>query len=761
MQNLSHFIFSPLRPTAKETIKNQGLNHNFIQSCLFVFSFIILISMNSGASAASLSAGKYGFSGDGKTTCGGLIKGKLQKSCGTETAVFEADAVGKCPKGTFFDVGKWSCWSCPKGYVRAGGSRIDGKNPLEIAKALIRAGVPVDGERACEKKSSKTKGKLSKAKYQGTVCPKGSIFDPTRDGECWACPKGYDRTVAPVEWKDACVKKAKTNFKKIKRYKRATGVFKTDCPKGKFWDGIDGYCYSCPKGYKRTSSTIKGKKACSKVTKAKISKANLKGKAVCKAGEILDVRNHGECWTCPTNYDRTVYPIQQSKACEIGGGYLFSQATESTPLTCNGGQTFDFVNAKHKKVQALITKQTKKKPKASLGKKGGGTCWSCPTGYRRTIAAVWDKKACESNGITWKSPVYNQPGLFGLNGAVAVVKQVIKERALINEITDALTAAAKKNKKSKASDIPTRKSVWSEIHNDPTQSSVLKIAVFSRIQLAASDPGTATTHDKALLRSFQNSVVHYKTYLADQALQAYKAWDVADKKKTEVYTGVMVAGVTTASIVTGFGTTAGIYAMGAETLRNELWPLPDFTDITLRSVIEDQLKGEAISFAYTKGLLSKTVLKKLFPSDAAVKAAKKTLTAATDGFEKKLGKFIMQKISKKIAQKATAKGATVTAKAVAKAFASAGPQILVELAIDTVVAYIELQIERANAEPRLKAHLAEAKRPFEVGRLLATVKGASEVDGQWTAVMGGEVAPKKADLIAIKKAAGIVVSSLK
>ena len=730
-----------------------------IKSKLKDLAIVLFAMLSIGATSAAaqqLSAGAYGYSGKGKTTCGGLVNGKLEKSCGATKAVFEADAVGECPKGSFFDVGKWSCWTCPKGFVRAGTEKYDSHNPLEVAKATLRALVPVDGPRACVKQNSARKGKPAKATYQGKVCPKGSFFDPTRDGECWSCPSGYKRSVAPVEWADACVKAAKENFKKINRYGRATGLLGTDCPSGKFWDAVDGHCYSCPSGYSRTGNSVKSSKACMRVTKAQQSKATLKGKAVCKTGEILDIRNNGECWTCPTNYDRTVSPINGKNACEIGGGWDFATATESSPLTCKSGQVFDLVNAKHKKVQALIKAQfaaAKKKVPANLGKKGGGTCWSCPTGYRRTVFAVWDKGACESNGISWKAPTYNQPGLFGLKGATDVVRELIAERKLIEEIADGIAPTLKKSKEQ------TRRDVWEEISTKPSESAVLKLAVFSRLQAAATNSGKVSAAERTLLSSFEDAVVNYQTFLAEQALQAYQAWDAADKKKNEAYSTVMVAGVGVASVATGFGASAGLYAMGAEALRNELWPLPDFTDITLRSVIEDQIKGEAVGLVYTKALLSKPVLRKLFPSDAAAKVAKKALTEATGAYEKKLGQFIMQKLSKKVAQKAAAKGAGVTAKAVAKAFASAGPQILAEVAIDTVIAYIEMQIERANAEPRLKANVAEAGRPFQVKRLLATVEGSNEVSSQWVAAMGGAVTPAKADEIAIQKAAGVVLAT--
>lgn len=731
----------------------------FGKSTVFASSMRILLvaivtTYGASAQAGSLSAKTYGYEGSGKTTCGGLVNGKLQKPCGSTTAIFEADAVGKCPSGTFFDIGKWSCWSCPNGFARAGTEKYDSSDKLEVARALLRAAVPVDGPRACVKQNRAKKGEMTSAKFQGTVCPKGSFFDPTRDGECWSCPSGYNRSVAPVEWADACVLPAKEEFKKISRHSRATGILRTDCPRGQFWDAIDGYCYSCPSGFGRTGYSVKDAKACVKTTKAKQSKATLKGKAICKSGEILDIRNNGECWTCPTNYDRTVFPIQGKQACEIGGGWDFAQATESSPLTCQSGQIFDLVNAKNKNVQKLIQAQTKKAPPASLGKDGGGTCWSCPPGYRRTILAVWDKAACESNGINWQPPAYQQPGLFGLAGGVEVVLELIKERKLIN----AFAAELATELKHPVADYT--RSVWDEISTHPLDSAVLKLAAYSRLQATAVKPHAASHAERELLKSFEGSVVHYQTFLANQALEAYQAWDVADQKKNEVYKGVMVAGVTTASLATGFGASAGLYAMGAEALKNELWPLPDFTDITLRSVIEDEIKGQAIGFIYTKALLSPKVLGKFFPSDAAAKVAKKALTEATEQYEKKLTQFILQKLSKKIAQEATEAGAKVTAKMVAKAFAAAGPQILVEVAIDTVVAYIEMQIERANAEPRLKANVAEAQRPFEVARLLATVKGATEVNSQWSALMGGEVSANAKEMAAITSAASAVLASL-
>ena len=722
----------------------------------------LLFALSTAEAAQPLSYINYGHSGVGETTCGGVVNGQLQKPCGFTYTKFEGDALGECPKGTFFDLFKWSCWECPTGFARAGteyGTFPNlPTNLIESFRANLRALVPVDGPRACLKPNPSAQRHVDIATYRGRVCPKGSFFDPTRDGECWSCPSGYERTVVPVEWADACVKPANEDFSRTNRYNRATGLIGTDCPQGQFWDGKDGYCYACPSGYGRTAYPVDNARACAHMNNAQVSKATLTGKAVCKPGEFGDPRNGGECWTCRTNFDRTIFPVDGTQACEIAGGWDYARAKESAALTCPAGQTFDLVNAKHTRVQDRVRAKFGNNIPKDLGSKGGGTCWSCPAGYRRTVLAAWDQAACESNGIDWKSPDYVQPGLFGfsLEGNLqTVVMKLIQDRTLIEEIAKDMAKSLKK--KSEAQII---RETWEEIATTPQKSGALALAVFSRLQAAATNHPSATAAERGALISFSSAVVAHRTFLADQALQAYRAWDVADRKKNEVYSAVMVAGVGVAAAATSFGATAGIYAMGVEAIKNELWPLPDFTDITMRSVVEDQIKGEAVGFVYTKVLLSNTVLKHLFPNDAAIAVARKALSKSTEAAQNTLLKYIAQKLSQEVAEKAAAKGATLTAKAVAEAFASAGPQILAEVAIDTIIAYVEMQIERANAVPRLDANLAEAKRPFDVGRLLGTVEGANEVSAQWATIISGAVKPSDADKQAISGAVNAILAQL-
>lgn len=65
---------------------------------------------------------------------------------------------------------------------------------------------------------SEAKRVFKKAKYMGKAhyglfrpCPKGSFYDKGSirfpDGACWKCPKGYKRSVYPVENTKACFRR--------------------------------------------------------------------------------------------------------------------------------------------------------------------------------------------------------------------------------------------------------------------------------------------------------------------------------------------------------------------------------------------------------------------------------------------------------------------------------------------------------------------------------------------------------------------------
>ncbi|MEK9726433.1 MAG: hypothetical protein VW405_23525, partial [Rhodospirillaceae bacterium] len=98
---------------------------------------------------------------------GPVCGGSNQPRCGGQPAVFESAALGNCPKGSFFDIGLWQCWSCPAGFNRSAAA--------------------VDSDRACSKPNNYMRGEFTEAKFLGPVCPPDSFYDPMRDGECRMC----------------------------------------------------------------------------------------------------------------------------------------------------------------------------------------------------------------------------------------------------------------------------------------------------------------------------------------------------------------------------------------------------------------------------------------------------------------------------------------------------------------------------------------------------------------------------------------------
>lgn len=146
-------------------------------------------------------------------------------------------------------------------------------------------------------------------------CPKGAFFDPRQGGECWSCAKGTHRTVFPVNRSKACERRASTSYAKAKSHGKGTGLLKTDCKKGRFFDIGKGKCYSCPSRYKRSLASVTSRKACVKVNKPAWYKAKYVRKALCPRGTFFDLVDKGSCWQCPAGYKRHITSVKSKDAC--------------------------------------------------------------------------------------------------------------------------------------------------------------------------------------------------------------------------------------------------------------------------------------------------------------------------------------------------------------------------------------------------------------------------------------------------------------
>ncbi|WP_417794480.1 tectonin domain-containing protein [Terasakiella pusilla] len=249
----------------------------------------------------------------GSPQCGGAG----QQPCGAKPAIFKRAAVGSCPTGSVFDVGKWACFKCPSGYERSW--------------------APIDDYKACQKKRAQPKllGTFMSASKRGNVCPSGSFYDGIRGGECWKCPSGYGRTWAHVEAHNACQKDGV--FGPVAR---AELVNRGTCNAGEIKDGIGGNggsCWTCPEGTDRTIFAINSNKACEKSEWFDFKKAEKVSDLTCPAGEVFDFTGltqydlnvrpefkgvskpstvqSGTCWACPEGYDRTMSGVKANDAC--------------------------------------------------------------------------------------------------------------------------------------------------------------------------------------------------------------------------------------------------------------------------------------------------------------------------------------------------------------------------------------------------------------------------------------------------------------
>ena len=135
----------------------------------------------------------------------------------------------------------------------------------------------------------------------------------------------------------------------------------------------DGNCYVCQEGYVLSAIGVidaSSPEACGPPGLEQVSKATFVGSSNCSPNSFLDPRNGGECWTCPTDYVRTVFAVTENNACEKlirQAATNHGQETGIFGTDCGTGQFWD----------------------------PNGNCYSCPQGFSRTVFAVTSNEACE------------------------------------------------------------------------------------------------------------------------------------------------------------------------------------------------------------------------------------------------------------------------------------------------------------------------------------------------------------------------------
>jgi len=190
------------------------------------------------------------------------------------------------------------------------------KLSLEWRTAVYLVGACAAGLLLSTPMTAEAQSTFSRAKkVSSTKCPRGTFFDPIQGGTCWQCPSGTKRTVLPVNGGGACQKPAGEVRKRAKNHGRGRGLLKTDCGRGQFWDP-NGNCYSCPSGTRRTAAPVTASNACAASVPAKRTRAKKRSSVKCRRGTFYDPIDGGSCWSCPKGTKRTVASVKSNKACE-------------------------------------------------------------------------------------------------------------------------------------------------------------------------------------------------------------------------------------------------------------------------------------------------------------------------------------------------------------------------------------------------------------------------------------------------------------
>lgn len=534
-----------------------------------IAGFVSILASTSEVKAQQTQAA---FTEAGHAICGAmdLRTNTLLGACGFASATKTGKAVGECPRGSFFDIGTWSCFSCPSGYNRTG--------------------FAVDTQKACSKQISAEYKRATRVGAHKS-CPSGSFKDLRNGGECWSCPAGFDRTLSAVNEWDACGKIFETA-------RRAEFIDRV-CPEGSFPD-LNGSCYTCPDGYRRTAAAVSAHNAC--------------------------FRNES-----------------------------LVAAEKITALTCKAGEHFDLID--------------------------GGTCWSCPVNSVRSVYGVKTSQACEYLTMRWEPARRTPNGLFGLPGAHEIVAEVIKDRTLIDESISNYIAAAGLNK-AKEDELKTE--AWNLILTEPEESPILKAAVYMHV-FNVIKRGAKTKAERDLLNYLAVYVQQSRLLVAKEMQGVWQSWE----------RGLKVA------------------RPGRSTGLNP-------NDIGVRPPqMEDQVgdimllaPGAAVVVAYagigTATLVSTSVAK------AVGTVGKAIFPYLLDGM------------------KNTLRIATTTSNIASTSMAFMAPTMII-LTASSIVASIgtDIALDQIKQESIINDALANSKKPVNLSRLLLTDNGRTEVLMNW------------------------------
>jgi len=349
------------------------------------------------------------------------------------------------------------------------------------------------------------------------------------------------------------------------------------------------------------------------------------------------------------------------------------------------------------------------------------------------MAHVKSQKACEAKTMAWYSAPYPEPGMFALKGAESVLLDLVKyQPALVRQsIEEAARSASKK--KGKVNQALFKKNLAAERKAFPTiphKSVGAAGAVFTRLLTVIGNPKKASKAEKELVQAFKNYIIAKRTHIAQDALDAYDAWKIADtywKNKSGRNSGM--------AVLFDYGTVP-----------------PDFTSLALANSIgmgvldtalaeaADRLVGDAVPIigdivslglniaTNTDSVTDPSQIYRWGARTAAEIAVGKAAEFAVNKLAKAAASSIIKQATKSVVIGAS-RAASQSAAGVLQVAGSAGPQIIITASMMIATIAIDQVTEIANARPKLQNALATAKYPPNLNRMAKTEEGVTELMG--------------------------------
>lgn len=556
----------------------------------------------------------------------------------------------------------------------------------------------------------------------------------------------------------------------------------SQCKSGSFPDiGANTYgCWSCPGGFSRDIAAVDTDQACSKLVASEKpiftdykSASRLSSARQCPHGSFFDPRNGGECWKCPANFGRNTKAVTADGSCsrlnvDVSKGQVVEYRNAVfTGAACgekdgfwdpiDGGTCWSCPAGYERTIFPAVTSSKACgrrlmdfKPASKVSGFGckvhggrafwdpidGGSCWTCPKNTQRGTTPVNGSDACRPNTFQWEAAEFFNPGLFGFGGATEVALKVIRERRGVE------AAAVRLGAEAGLSAVQAKKLVWEEIKEDPASNMPLAIAVLEHIlNLALNRGAPAGSPEATLIANFEKYIRDRRIHAAQEALNAYDNWSkaqtliLADRQKNA-------------------GAFGGAPAMLG--LFSDQTPMPP--DFSMR-VAGAVLSGTALSAPMMAGFATNVLKVGDSPTTIAEDLARRIFNNRTDRIlpsdidfaddvddAARLTREAVKEAGKRLKSigKTGLKFSMSSAKLGSALLTTVGPQVVIQIATLVLQAELEKNITKAEARPKLERLLDKARRQSANLKVLSQDKDrAGQIHTFWSMAVTGTIAPNQ------------------